>query len=533
MNSESISVRAAAPASAWAPLRNPVFRALWLAVLGSQVGTWMQTVGAQWLLVDHPNAPTLVSLVQTASMVPVLLLALPAGVLADTFDRRRLLIAVQLFMAAVGVALTVLTIAGQMVPALLLVLTFALGCGTAMTAPTYQAIIPELVPRDQLASASALGAISMNLARAVGPAIAGVLVAQIGVEWVFALNAATFVVFAVVLWFWRREADDGDRVAEPFVAALKAGGRYVRHSPIMRRMLLRLALFITPAVAMWALLPLVASDRLQLGAGGYGLLLAAVGTGAVIGAPLMPRIRARLSDNAMLAVAAVVFGLVLLVLGLVRQPVVVALALVPAGMAWMAVLSSVNANVQLFLPQWVRARGLSTYQIVFFGCQGLGALLWGVVADQIGLVWTFLIAAVLTLAGGATLRFWPLYEARHLDRQPVSYWPQPQLEVEPDRSVGPIVVTVTYTVAPDDEAAFVAAMEGVRRSRMRTGAVQWGLFRPGEHPDRMVEIYVVPSWDEHLRQHEGRLTGADQETEARARALSTVDPEVAHLLPAD
>jgi len=284
---------------------------------------------------------------------------------------------------------------------------------------------------------------------------------------------------------------------------------------------------------MWALLPLVASDRLGMGAGGYGLLLASVGLGAVAGAPLMPRLRAKLSDNLMIGAASVVYGLVLLLIGLVRQPVVVTLALIPAGLAWMSVLSSVNANVQLFLPQWVRARGLSTYQIVFFGGQGIGALLWGLVAEQIDLVPTFLVAAGLMLAGEATLKIWPLYEVRHLNREAVSYWPEPRLAVDPDRSVGPVVVSVAYTVPAADEPAFLHAMEQVRRSRMRTGAVQWGLFRPGEQPHRIVEIYVVPSWDEHLRQHEGRLTATDQETEARARALSTTSPEVTHLLPAE
>lgn len=523
----------AAPLSAWAPLRNGVFRALWLAVFGSQLGTWMQTVGAQWLLVDEPNAATLVALVQTAGMLPVLLLALPAGVLADTFDRRRLLIAVQIFQAAVAVVLVVLTLADEMPPALLLTLTFVLGCGTAMTVPTYQAVIPELVARPLLPSASALGAISMNLARAVGPAIAGVLVARVGVAPVFALNAVSFVVFAVVLAFWRRPADDSDRIAEPFVAALRAGGRYVRHSPIMRRMLSRMAFFVVPGVCLWALLPLVASDRLRMGAGGYGVLLAAVGLGAVVGAPLMPRLRARLSDNQLLVASAVVYGVALGVLALVPNAVVVTVALVPAGTAWMTVLSSINANVQMFLPGWVRARGLSTYQIVFFGGQGLGALAWGLVADRIGLVSTFLVAAVLTAAGGATVRWWPLIEARHMNRDAVSYWPEPQIAVEPDRATGPVVVMVRYTIAAADEPAFLAAMQGVRRSRLRTGAVQWGLFRPGEDPGRIVEIYVVPSWDEHLRQHEGRLTGSDQETEARARALSQAEPEVTHLLPAE
>jgi MFS family permease len=519
-----------AATSTWAPLRAGIFRALWLAVLGSQIGTWMQTVGAQWLLVDEPNAATLVSLVQTASMLPVLLLALPAGVLADSFDRRRLLIAVQCFQAAVGVALTVLTIAGQMNPPLLLTLTFLLGCGAAMTVPVYQAVIPELVPRADLHAASALGAISMNVARAVGPAIAGVLVAQVSVAAVFAFNALTLIVFALVLLFWRRPADD-DGPAEPFLAALRAGGRYVRHSPVMRRFLLRLGLFILPGVALWALLPLVASQRLGLGAGGYGLLLAALGVGAIAGAVVMPRLRARFADNQLLFGATVVYAAVLAVVALVRNPAVVTVALMPAGTAWMTVLANANAEVQIFLPRWVRARGLAAYQVVFFGGQAIGAVCWGLVADRIGLVAAFLAAAGLTAAAAATVRLWPLIDTHRLNRDPAVYWPEPQLGLEPDPSAGPIVVAVTYTVSPDNERVFLDAMRDVRRSRMRTGAVQWGVFRHGEHPHEMVEVYVVPTWDEHLRQHTGRLTGADQETELRAQELSDTPPEVAHLLP--
>jgi MFS family permease len=515
----------------WSPLRVRVFRMLWLAVLSSQIGTWMQTVGAQWLLVDEPNAATLVSLVQTASMLPVLLLALPAGVLADSFDRRRMLIAVQCFQAVVGVALTVFTLAGQMVPALLLTLTFVLGCGTAMTVPAYQAIIPELVPRTQLHSASALGAISMNVARSVGPALAGVVVAQVGVAAVFAFNAATFVAFAVALLLWRRPADDDAETAEPFVAALRAGGRYVRHSPVMRRFLLRLAMFILPGVALWALLPLIASRRLGTGAGGYGILLAAVGAGAVVGALLMPRLRTRASDNQMLVVASLVYAAVLAVLALVRNPAVVGLALVPAGMAWVTVLSNANAGVQMFLPEWVRARGLGAYQIMFFGGQALGSVAWGLVAEYLGLVATFLASAALTAIGTATVRIWPLFDTRHLNRDSVVYWPEPTLGVEPDPAAGPIVVSVTYTVAPENEQTFLEAMRHVRRSRMRTGAVRWGIFRAGERPEHLVELYVVPTWDEHLRQHTGRLTGTDRDIEVRARDLSDPPPFVTHLLP--
>ncbi|WP_433073533.1 MFS transporter [Dactylosporangium sp. CA-052675] len=521
------------PASTWGPLRIGVFRVLWLAVLGSQVGTWMQTVGAQWLLVDQPGAAALVALVQTAGTLPVVLLALPAGVLADSLDRRRLLIWVQLFMLAVGVLLTGLTIAGQMTPGLLLALTFALGCGTAMTNPTYQAVIPELVPRAQLPSAAALGSISVNLARAVGPAVAGVLIARTGVAAVFGINAATFLGFAIVLFLWRRHPAPGDTLPEPFFAALRAGGRYVRHSLALRRFLLRVELFIVPAVALWALLPLVASQRLHMGAGGYGLLLAALGTGAVLGAVWLPRLRAALSDNAMLWAGSLVYAVALAVVSVVRVPAVAVLALVPAGLAWMAVLSNINAGLQLFLPHWVRARGLGAYQSAFFGGQAVGALAWGLLAVRFGLVPSLLAAAAVIAAGAATVRFWPLIETRHLNREPARPWPQPRLTVEPERFAGPIVVEVTYIVAPSNEPAFLASADALRRTRMRTGAVRWGLFRAGEVAGEMVEVYVVPTWDEHLRQHTGRLTGADEEIDLRVRALSERPPTVVHLLPAD
>jgi MFS family permease len=520
-----------APQSTWAPLRIGVFRVLWLAVLGSQLGTWMQTVGAQWLLVGEPNAGTLVSLVQTAGTLPVLLLALPAGVLADSLDRRRLLIWVQLFQVGVGVALTALTLAGVMTPPLLLALTFALGCGMAMTNPAYQAVIPELVPRSQIPEAAALGSIGMNLARSVGPALAGLLVAHVGVAAVFAINAATFLIFAVALFVWRRRPPEDAGLPEPFVAALRAGGRYVRYSPVMRRLLLRVSLFIGPAVALWALLPLLADRRLGMGAGGYGLLLTALGVGAVLGALVMGRIRAVLSANQMLAVAGLTYAAVLAVLALVRVPAVAVAVLVPAGAAWMTVLSNLNAEVQLFLPRWVRARGLATYQTVFFGGQAIGSLVWGLVADRVGLVPAVLVAAGATALGAATIPLAPLMPTRHLNRDPARPWPDPSLKVDPEPDAGPVVVEITYTVAPEDEAAFLAEMPGLRRSRLRTGAVQWGVFRTGEAPDQLVEVYVVPSWDEHLRQHSGRMTGADEELDRRVRALSRVEPTAVHRLP--
>lgn len=522
-----------AEVSTWAPLRNRIFRALWLAALVSNVGSWMQTVGAQWLLVNQPHASTLVALVQTADMLPVLLVALPAGVLADTLDRRWLLIAIQGALVVTGTALTLLTIAGQMPPALLLTFTFLLGAASAASTPAYQAIIPELVPRAQLPAASALGSININLARALGPAIAGILIARAGVGAVFALNTLTFLLFGLVVVFWRPAAGVPPSIPERFTSALRAGGRYVAYAPVVRRILLRAALFLAPGSALWALLPLIASKRLGLDAGGYGLLLGALGLGAVAGAFLLPRIRAYLSINMLVFVASVEYAASLLVLALTRNPIVAVIALAPTGVAWIAMLSSVNATLQLFLPAWVRARGLSVYQIVLFGAQAVGAVIWGVLAGPFGLATTFLIAAAIMLAGGLTVRRWPLFETAGVNRGREVYWPEPQLAVAPERESGPVVVTTTYTVQPENEQAFFQAMTWVRRSRLRTGASQWGLFRDGAAARRYVEFFVVPSWDEHLRQHHDRLTGADRENEERADALSDPPPQTAHFLSVD
>jgi MFS family permease len=391
----------------WAPLRLPIFRALWLASLISSIGTWMQTVGAQWLLVDQSNASVLVSLVQTAETLPVVLVALPAGVFADLFDRRRMLIGVQSFQAVVGVVLTVMTVRGGLQPPLLLTFTFLLGMGAAMQMPAWQALIPELVPRAQLPGAAALGSININIARAIGPAVAGLLIAHLGVAWVFALNCVTFAVFGTALLAWRRPAPEHDGSdAERFLPALRAGGRYVRNSPVVRRILLRLSLFVVPANVLWALLPLLATRRLGLDSSGYGLLLAALGIGSIAGAFSLPRLRAKLSTDALLVAASLVYGLALIVLAVTTSTLVALPFLLAAGGAWITVLANLNAVTLAFLPGWVRARALSVYQIVMFGSMAAGALLWGVVGDHIGLTATFLTAGALLVIGGTTVTAW-------------------------------------------------------------------------------------------------------------------------------
>lgn len=523
---------AQAQAGPWAPLGDRVFRALWLAQLGSNVGSWMQTVGAQWLLVERAQGSTLVAAVQTASLLPVMLLSLPAGVLADVLDRRRLLLGAQAAMAITAGALAWLTAAGLATPAVLLVLTFLLGCGQAVVGPAWQAIQPELVPREQIPAAATLGSLTVNLARAVGPALAGVLVATSGPASVFAVNAVSFVGVIVALALWRRRAPADPGRPERALAALAAGTRYVRNAPGVRRILLRSALFVVPGSALWALLPVVAKARLGLGAGGYGGLLGALGAGAVLGALTLSQVRARLTANQLLAVSAVVFGLGTLSLATLRNLPAVAVVMVLTGAAWLLSLSTLNSALQLTLPAWVRARGLAAYLLVFMGGQALGSLAWGALAGPSGTGPALVAAAALLGAAALSVRWWPLLALTgKLDRTLSVHWPDPHLVFEPEPTGGPVMVVKRYRVAQPNQDAFLRAMHTLALSRRRTGASRWELYRDGADAETFVEVFAVPTWEEHLRQHSGRLTGADADFERRADELAEAQPTVEHLLP--
>ena len=517
--------------SPWAPLGQRAFRWLWLGMFIGYIGVWMQTVGAQWLLVDAPNAATLVSLVQAAMTMPVMLLALPGGVLADSFDRRWLLFTVQVYFFVVAILLAVLTAAGLMPPALLLALTFALAIGAAVQLPTWQAMIPELVPRTQLRAASRLDMVAVNVGRSVGPALAGLVIAATGVPVVFALNAFSVIFLALALLFWRRPPAGSQDRRERFVPALRAGGRYVWHEPIVRRILLRVILFIAPGMVLWALLPLIASQNLGLGAAGYGALFGALGAGAIVAALVLGRVRDRLSTNGLLITAGIVFAAALALIVLVSNFFAALPILLFAGLAWTAVISTLIAELQLFLPVWVRARGLAIYLVTFTGSMTVGALIWGLVAEGFGLQLTFFAAAVVMLGGVVAGLFRRVPETGHLDREPAIYWPEARLAFDPEPDTGPVLVTVEYTVAPDREGDFLEAMGRLQRSRRRTGATRWELYRDGDQPARFIELFSVPSWEEHLRQHEGRLTGADREIEEAALAFSDPPARAEHLLP--
>ncbi len=364
--------------STWAPLRIGVFRGLFIAALTSNIGTWMQTVGAQWFLVESHASPTVIALVQTASLTPTLLLALFAGALADRVDRRRLLIAVQAYGAVAAAVLAVLAVAGVLDAVSLLVLMFAVGCAAALTTPAWQAIQPELVPREQLRSAASLGGVAVDTARAVGPPIAGLLVAALGAAAVFAINAVSFVAVIVALLAWKRTPSEPVAAREPFGQSVLTGIRYTSQSPNMRRILLCAALFAFPASALWALLPVVASQQFHLRAIGYGAVLGTVGVGAVIGAVVMSRLGAVLSANALLALAALVAAGGLVAPAYAPLGVAVVLLLL-AGVAWIATLTTLTVAAQMTLPQPLQARGLAIYLVILIGSQAIGSLVWGVV----------------------------------------------------------------------------------------------------------------------------------------------------------
>ena len=518
--------------SAWSPLRHPVFRALWVAQTVSNVGTWMQTVGAQWLIVTLGGSALTVSLVQTATTLPTFLIGLVAGALGDILDRRKIMIGSQAFMLLAAAALGALTLAGDIGIATVLALTFAIGVGSALMRPSWQAVQPELVDRDEIPQTAALNGVSMNMARAVGPAIGGVVVAVTSAGVVFLANALSFLGVLGVLLRWRRPKQESALGAEHLRQAIRTGTRFVRHSPRLRAVLTRTLAFCAFSSALWALLPVVAHEELGLGSGGYGLLLGAVGIGAIAGAFVLPAARARWSADVVVAAATLTFVAAALVLGWVHSVPVVALALVAAGLAWIAVLSSLNASAQVALPAWVRARGMATYLLVFQGGQALGSAVWGIVATHSSLQAALTAVAVgLALALLLSSRRHRLASTVEFDLTPSVHWSEPEIAIEPEPD-RPVLIRTEYRVPPEHHEEFREVMRRLGRSRRRTGAERWSLYQDVADPDRFVENYVVRSWDEHLRQHYERLTKLDEAIEERARSLTEngKEPHTEHLL---
>lgn len=521
-------MKTAEKTSVLAPLQIPTFRAIWSANVVSNIGTLMQQVGAAWLMTSLTSSTLLVGLVQTASTLPVFLVGLLAGALADLAERKKLLIWAQSWMLLMATLLGTLTLLGYTTPQVLLGFTFAIGLGAAINLPAWQATVQDIVPKPLVASAVSLNSIAFNVARAIGPALGGFVVAVAGPAVAFFSNAASYLATILAVNSWK-PAPPAPRLSEDILGAIRAGLRYLLHAPRLQAPIIRSIAFNLCASAVWPLLPLFAREILKTSAVGYGLLLAAFGLGSITAAICLPRLRSLFALDVILGLGAILAALAFFGLWQCRTAWQAGVLLFFAGAAWVGVLINFNVAVQTSVPDWVRGRALSFYLLAFQGVLALDGALWGWLAGQIGIQTCFGVAGAGLIAGLALIRFFPLVIDDTIDLRPSTLWPDAHHNLEANPDDGPILVTVEYRIAAGNLAEFRRIMTDVRERRLRDGARRWRLYQDAQDPERLIELFRVDSWAEHLRQHE-RTTMQDRDIEATAQALHTGPerPKVAH-----
>lgn len=504
--------------SALAPFQHTVYRQVWLASLFSNLGGMIQSVGAAWTMVALGQPPHVVALVQASVSLPVMLFSLVAGAVADNVDRRRVMLAAQTSMLLVSIALAACAWTGVLTPWLLLLFTFLIGCASAFNAPAWQASVGDMVPRVELPAAVALNSVGFNVARSVGPALGGAIVATAGAAAAFAVNAASYLGLVAVLARWRPVVPPQPLPRERLGQAIAAGVRYVSMSPAIRRVLLRSAFFGVGASAVISMMPLIASSLIGGGPVTYGLLLGAFGIGAVAGAAGTARLRESFSTEGLVRIGCVGFAVTAAIAGMSSRLPATMLVLLLGGAAWVMTLSTLNVAVQLSTPRWVVARALSLYQMAAFGGLAVGSWLWGVVATNEGIGAALLGgAAVLVACALSGLRA-PLEQSAARDLDPLREWREPATAVPVEPRTGPVVVTIEYVIRAEDVLDFLAAMAERRRIRLRDGAHDWALLRDLSDPRIWIEEYRTPTWLEYVR-HTNRITRDDATVPARLRAL--------------
>lgn len=515
--------------SVWRPLRGRTFRNLLIADVFSDVGTFMQSVGAAWLMVSLNAGPMYVALTQTASALPFFLFALPAGALGDICDRRKLILFTEIWMASVAVALAALVITGFISPWILLVLTFALSTGDAFETPTWRALLPELVAKEDLEAASALNGIEFNLARATGPGLAGVLIAAFGVGTAFVVNAVSFIGVIVLVARWKRPHRKRTAPAERVVGATMAAVRYVRYSTAVRALIIRAGVVMFFASALLSLLPTVAHN-VSRSPIAFGLLLGCFGGGAVLGAFVLQPARARWSTETIASAGVAILGIATIAVSILRELPALGVVMLIGGAAWIIFISLVTALVQKLAPDWVRARVLAVFILVFQGGMAAGGAVWGAVGQHAGVPTSLMWAGLGAIATTGLGLLWRLPDTTK-DVTPWNHWRMPVIAdgLEFGLESGPVLVTVEYLVSRDHASDFLKAMHRYERVRRRDGASRWGIYRDTEYPDQFLETFIVHSWAEHLRQHE-RITRADHALEERISSYTLKEPQVRHLI---
>ncbi|WDS36507.1 MFS transporter [Pseudoxanthomonas sp.] len=517
----------------FAPLAQPVFAVLWAAAVLGNTGSFIRDVASSWMVTELSANPTAVALIQTAATLPVFLLAIPAGVLSDILDRRRFLLFIQVMLAGVSLTLLLLTRSGALTVEYLIGMTFIGGIGAALMGPAWQSIVPELVPRADLKNAVALNSLGINIARAIGPALGGVLLANFGASLAYGADVLSYVfVIAALLW-WKRPANTHDALSEQFLGALRAGLRFTRSSRELHVVLLRTAVFFLFASSVWALLPLVARQLLHGTAGFYGVLLGAVGAGAIAGALLLPRLRARFDADGLILVASACTVVVMGGLAMAPPQWLSVVLMLLLGVGWIIALTTLNGVAQAVLPNWVRGRALAVYLMVFNGAMAAGSFGWGLVAQEVGVPRALVIGAV-GLALIALLFHRVRLPTGEADLQASNHWPEPLTSPTVSNDRGPVMILIEYRVATRHHAAFQAAITRLSLGRRRDGAYLWGITEDAADPQKIVEWFMVESWAEHLRQHR-RVSNADADLQSEALQyhLGPEPPVVRHFITMD
>ncbi|MGB6394253.1 MAG: MFS transporter [Bradyrhizobium sp.] len=516
--------------SGFAPFRQTTFVVLWVATVLGNTGSFMRDVASAWLVTDLSSAPAAVAMIQAASTIPIFLLAIPAGVLSDILDRRKLLITMQLVLASVSATLMLLSYTGALTVGLLVALTFVGGVGAALASPTWQSIVPELVPRQDLKNAVALNSLGFNIARSIGPAAGGLLLAALGAAVAYSADVVSdFVVVAALAW-WRRAPSADDELSERFFGAFRAGLRFVRSSRELHVVLMRAAIFFAFSSVLWALLPIIARQLLGGNAGFYGILLGAVGAGAILGALVLPQLRRRFDADGLLLGAAIIAAITMAVLALAPPRWLAVVILIGLGGAWIVALTTLNGAAQAILPNWVRGRGLAVYLMIVNGAMAGGSLGWGIVAGALSVPATLLVSACGLFVVAFILHRIKL-PAGEADLKPSNYWPEPLTADPVEHDRGPVLVLIEYRIAKDDRLKFFQCLKRLSQARRRDGAYGWGITEDAADSERIVEWFLVESWAEHLRQHH-RLSNADADIQRETTQfhIGPDPPVVRHFL---